>query len=144
MENAAKALIIAGGILIAILILSLLVYAFSTNRKMAMQQEKIRLAEQAAEFNSGYQAYNKKVMYGADVISVINKAAEYNKDITDSDYKIKIIVNGEEVPEIEEDRKVTINSIGKTSVFECIRVAYSEKTERISLMEFKQRIDITP
>lgn len=30
-------------------------------------------------FNKGFQAYDKKMMYGADVISVVNKAIDNNK-----------------------------------------------------------------
>ena len=74
MENASKALIIAGGILLAILTLSLVVYMMTAVTSMADAQDAEALARQKTEFNKGYEAYNKRMMYGTDVITVMNKA----------------------------------------------------------------------
>ena len=35
--------------------------------------------EEILAFNQGFEAYNKKLMYGSDVVSVINKAIDNNK-----------------------------------------------------------------
>ena len=102
MENAAKALLIAGGILIAIMILTVLVYAITTkNRIEKAEYEKVQL-EKIAKFNSEFEAYNKERLYGIDVISVINKAIAHNKKMqatkTEDKYFINVVfvTNGEE------------------------------------------------
>lgn len=78
MENAAKALVIAGGILLAIMTLSLLVYMTSATSRMAEAQDQKIEHEQLVAFNSTYEAYNKNRMYGVDAISVAKKAINYN------------------------------------------------------------------
>ena len=79
MENAAKALVIAGGILLAIMTLSLLVYMVGSTSRLAQAQDSKKAAEQLAAFNNEYEAYNKRVMYGTEVISVMNKAIVHNE-----------------------------------------------------------------
>ena len=79
MENAAKALIIASGILIAIMTLSILVYASTTRTRIAQAQNEKRAAEELAKFNMEYNSYNKDRLYGLDVITVMNKAIEHNR-----------------------------------------------------------------
>lgn len=94
MENASKALLIAGGILLAILILSALVFMFSSVKDFSSTQEAKTLAQQTAKFNAEYDAYNKTVMYGTDIMTVVNKAVNYNQklDTDEEEYFIDIIL----------------------------------------------------
>lgn len=79
MENAAKALIIAGGILLAIMTLTLLVYGITTTARIEQVKAESEKTEEISNFNMEYETYNKKRMYGVDVITVINKAINHNK-----------------------------------------------------------------
>lgn len=85
MENASKALIIAGGVLIAVLIISLLVVFFNNLRGMQGTQETISQEEQAVEFNKQFEVYNRENIYGSDILSLANKVVDYN--IRESDKK---------------------------------------------------------
>ena len=78
MENASKALIMAGGILIAIIILTLFIMMFNRMASIQKTQEEKTKMEQIAAFNAEYEAFNKKQMYGADVITLRNKVNENN------------------------------------------------------------------
>lgn len=95
MENASKALIIAGGILLAMMILALLIYVSTSMSSVAEEQDKRILTQQIEEFNKGYLAYNKTRMYGTDVITVVNKAINHNNTVeameTDP-YYINVII----------------------------------------------------
>lgn len=96
MENASKALIIAGGVLLAMMILSLLVYVGMSMTDMAQSQDRVTLAQQIADFNKSYLAYDKKRMYGTEVITVVNKAINHNKNVeatTVDPYYINIKIN---------------------------------------------------
>ena len=80
MENASKALLMAAGVLIGILILSLAVYLFvsfgSTSAELHNQNE----AQQIAQFNSQFTSYEgKEGLTIYDVITVANLATESNK-----------------------------------------------------------------
>ena len=78
MENASKALLIAGGILLAMLVAAMLVLLNNNIQTLRTAQSDKTFHEQLVAFNMQYEAYNKKIMYGTDVISVVNKAIDNN------------------------------------------------------------------
>jgi len=101
MENASKALLIAGGLLLTMLVVSLLVLMNGNINKMASAQSDKQAAEQLTAFNSGYEAYNKQYLKGTDIITVVNKAIQdnnkYNYGITIQITLIKQYDNGNSV-----------------------------------------------
>ena len=62
MDNIAKALQIAGGVLIAVIIMSLVSYFFSSIGLWPMEQDQVEDVEQLAKFNLEYEIYDKKGM----------------------------------------------------------------------------------
>lgn len=97
MENASKALLIAGSILIAMITISVFYFMFGQISEFSEATETDTSQEELLAFNQGFEAYNKKLMYGADVISVINKAIDNNEkyDVendTTNDYYVDIAV----------------------------------------------------
>ena len=78
MENASKALIIAGGILVAILIVSLLVFFFDNIRNLQGTESTISEEEQAVEFNKQFEVYDRSNIYGSEILSLANKVVDYN------------------------------------------------------------------
>lgn len=100
MENASKALTMAGGILIAVMILIALVSMVQNSAQYNKDEEERRKVEQMAEFNQEYESYQKKLMRGTDVISVVNKANNNNVirvydtygHVVDEDAKITTII----------------------------------------------------
>lgn len=79
MEHANTAFIMAGGMLFALMIMSLVAFVFSSLTTLPVEEDSRTLANQAAAFNEEYLAYDKKIMYGTDVISVLNKALSNNE-----------------------------------------------------------------
>lgn len=78
MENASKALIIAGSILISILVISLLVVFYNDIKDFMGTEHNIDVEEQASEFNKQYDVYYRDNLYGSDVLSIANKVNDYN------------------------------------------------------------------
>lgn len=79
MENAADALRMAAGVLIAILLISLIIFMFrniSQNENTRRDQEQIK---EISEFNTKFLAYEKSSMYGTDVISILGMAISNNQ-----------------------------------------------------------------
>lgn len=93
MENAAKALIMAGGVLLSIIVIGLLLLGFNSLKQYPEEQEKVRKAEQLAKFNTEYEAYEKPRMYGTDVITALNKAINNNRkyEANESVYDIDVV-----------------------------------------------------
>ena len=79
MENASKALEIAAGVLLGVLIMSLIAYFFTSISTWPEQEDNEKELEQTAKFNLEYEVYDKKGMYGADVISCLTKAINNNE-----------------------------------------------------------------
>lgn len=78
-DNIAKLLQIAGGVLIGVILLSLVSYFFSSIGLLPSIEDERETAEQLSKFNLEYEIYDKKGMYGVDVISCLNKANSNNK-----------------------------------------------------------------
>ena len=77
MENATKALIIAAGMLLAIMILSLLTISYNNLTDYLNQDEKIKEVEQITRFNSQFENYNRKDVRGSDILSLVSKIKDY-------------------------------------------------------------------
>ena len=95
MENASKALLIAGGVLLSMMILSLLVYVGTTMTDIAESEDRRIATQQLEEFNRSYLVYNKKRMYGTELITLVNKAINHNKTIEATEispYYVNIII----------------------------------------------------
>ena len=84
MENASKALLMAGGVFLTILIVSLLMYAMSSYSEY--QQNQIRLAEieDTAKFNQQFTNYERDDVLGYEVLSLVNKIIDYNDRRSDA------------------------------------------------------------
>lgn len=86
MENASKALIMAAGVLLAVMILAIVVYFFSTLSVFPNSDDEVTQIEQITAFNLEYEVYDKKIMYGVDVISALNKAKSNNEKYVEGNF----------------------------------------------------------
>ena len=98
MENVSKALMMAGGLLISLMVISLIVVLWGQLSGYFTEDSKATVVEQDTKFNAQFENYNKKSIGGYDLISVMNKIIDYNRtaaDIKNYDrIKIKIKLNG--------------------------------------------------
>lgn len=77
MENVSKALIMAGGVLIGVLILSLVVYSYRQLSAIGNQDYDQTVIRQQKDFNAQWEKFNGNV-YGSDVLSIANLIEDYN------------------------------------------------------------------
>lgn len=80
MDNAAKALLIAGGILIALLIISVMVFGLSSITEFAKSNEEKTRNQQIMEFNNEFKKYDRDNVRGTDILSLINRVIDNNKN----------------------------------------------------------------
>lgn len=78
MENASKALIMAGSVLLAMIVISLLVIFFGNLRGLKQTELTAEQIEQMQNINQEYEIY-KKDIYGSEVLSLTNKISDYKK-----------------------------------------------------------------
>ena len=161
MDNAAKALVIAGGILIAILIISLGVYIWRLSGNFINQGEEERELERIKAFNQEYESYQRQALRGTDIISVINKIRNNNiknsgteelqisweinlkQDLTDSNNQILLKkgqhteeTSGNIITAIIADENAVKNF--KTLYFRCSNLLYNEKTGKLNKIVFQE------
>lgn len=152
MENATKALIIAGGMVIAMLIVGLLTWGYTQIR--ALQQENVTEEErqQIVEFNERFEAYNKKVVRGYQMISLANLVYDTNSRYTEEvGYTpVTIIVDGlsdqsatgEDLVNYIQTYYDSMSSNDKNALkqlyFECTGVEYDNRNSRVVKMTFRR------
>lgn len=85
MENATKALLIAGGVFFGLIILTVSIFAYTQMVNYYRSKEDIIKTEQVIKFNSQYDAYIRNDVRGNDILSLINKIVDYNKREADAE-----------------------------------------------------------
>lgn len=143
MDNAAQALLIAGGILLAIITLTMLVYLGGNLATIGQAEQDKGELERLSNWNAEWEAYNKKLLYGVEVLTIVNKAEQ--NDI-DYDYSTKYKVEINITPDSKDKygTAITTNNIAnyKNSIFMCTDISYSNETGRVNSMTFKLREDL--
>ena len=80
MENATKALLIAGGILIAIIILTIGITLYTLYSKQAKEYNQIITTTEIQKFNSKFDVYvGREDITAQEIASVVNLAKEYDE-----------------------------------------------------------------
>ena len=120
MENANKAVIMAFGMIVASLIIMLIVLVFRRLSNLPSEDYIKEEAEQLHKFNEAYEVYDKSIMYGADVVSVLNKALSNNEKYVGEKFLSGVKYPDEYVIEME----VKIN----TALIEKFEVTYLQNS----------------
>ncbi len=148
MENATKALNIAGAILITMLIVAIGVQVYNGIQEMPMSEEERLEAEEIEKFNSKFNIYNNKSLYQAEFKSVINKI-EDNNALADQDRrtsKIDYVIKdttGANISLVFDDNNniVEIQDGTETrelpSFWKCTKIEYTDG--RVSKMTFQAK-----
>jgi type II secretory pathway pseudopilin PulG len=87
MENATKALLIAAGIMLAIMIISLLLVGYNQISAYYTAKHEEKEIEQLADFNKVFQNYNREKIRGTDMLSLMNRIIDYNERLSYDDGK---------------------------------------------------------
>ena len=79
MENASKALIMAGGMLLAILVVTVLVFAWGKFSEYQTSKEGLQAIEDTTKFNLQFTNYDRDDVQGYEILSLINQVIDYNE-----------------------------------------------------------------
>ena len=117
MDNSlSKALIIAAGVLLAMVVVAFMMYSFREISSWSTTQNEEQTTEQIEKFNKEYEAFDKDLMYGVDVISCLNKAKSNNDKVEAEGYSSSYLVK--------------VNVTFKKKLSETIRVYYVSKDSK--------------
>ena len=148
MENASKALIMASGILIGVLIISLAVYLFAdfgaTSAEITRQVEEQKIVQ----FNSRFTSYLNKELTIYDIITILGYVQENNTYYADSlsdqitvFIELNNITNNNETSkkELITNDQLRINSSGGELPKYELRdenIRYNANTNKVNYMKF--------
>ena len=99
MENASKALLMAGGILLVMLIIALLIFSWSKFTEFYSNDDELTEIDNISKFNLQFTNYENRDVYGYELISLANKVADYNMRYS----------NAEGAQNDEKYKKITMN-----------------------------------
>ena len=134
MENASKALVMAGSMLIALMILGALILLFSNLSNYQNKNDSSKKTSQIAEFNDEYNPYIKDNLTLMELKSVYNKILSNNEKNPDYEIETNIL---KIYPEISGDFKSIDKEYKKKKSFKCTEVEYNNSEGRISKINFK-------
>ena len=159
MENASKALIMAGGVLISMLVIGLVVFFFNNLSDLQNIELSAEEVEKVAEFNKQYDVYARNV-YGSELLSLANKVDDYNKreadnkgyqkielyvqirEDMDKDFFKKGLYTSFEIKGEKEKLEDKIDDIGKISIKSSTITSISRKVSQLALMRTKDIEDL--
>ena len=124
MENASKALLMAGGILVAMLILSIGIYLFASYRDIGITYEQSLSAVEIEKFNSNFTKFEgRDDITIQEIVTLVNFAKQY-KEQTEIDIQVILLGEGNLTSKNDNDIIVLIqeNSTendGAIKYFEC-------------------------
>ena len=145
MENASKALLIAGGMLITILVVSLFGYLFADMGGYAKKTYSIIETNRISQFNSQFTKYEgRNDLTIQDVVTIANLARSnnesYNLNIPDENsYYIQVKWNGKKIENksnmIEDDE--ILDAVQNELTYKCTKMERSKITGRINSIEIE-------
>ncbi len=98
MENASKALLIVGGMLIGVIILSIFSYVFETIFQFSQAYQDSVEQQRIIAFNAQYTKYvteTGEYIYAEDVVTLVNQTLNWNQDAIDSEkISLNIVESG--------------------------------------------------
>ncbi|MGN1326812.1 MAG: hypothetical protein ACI4VQ_01840 [Clostridia bacterium] len=100
MENATKALEMAASVLIGMLIIGIIVFAYTQFSDLKQTEENAKVVEQSSDFNQAYETYNREGVYGSELLSLANKVVDYNiRTQADGYTNIQLIIKFTSLPQ---------------------------------------------
>ena len=128
MENATKALLVAGGVLIAILIITLLISVLQSTGKVSKQYNESTSSEQITTFNNNFTKYLGKDLTIHDVVTICNFAKQNNI------FKVNV-PTGYNTSKIKQDLDVMSANPGKKNIYQ-IKIDAYDTSGYISKISF--------
>lgn len=142
MENASKALIIAGEVLIGVLLLTLMVVVFHAMGIFSQTVNDNIAEKNIAQFNAQFLGFEgRKNLTAQDVVTMGNLARDYNKteEGQNANRQIKVQVMGVDskyanIHQLTDEQTYQFMQeygINKKASFTCIQMTYQEATGQI-------------
>lgn len=131
MENASKALLMVGGVLISIVIISMLMLMANSLTSYQETSVQVKRENDIFNFNQQYEGYNRKGIRGNELYSLISKSIDYNYressliSTTEQFEPITIVFNLKDA-DLTKDGTARIFTLGKNKDYTFTKSSYSD------------------
>lgn len=149
MENASRALLMAAGILVGLIIISIAVYLFTTYGQYSKETYEKMSDTQIDQFNSQFLKYEGLSCSAHDVVSIVNLAQQNNieyelqEQTAYSDNTFYVQVDIEKKQKNLEKKWSTevekITFLKKGSEYTCKEIHISSVTKRVNYIVFAEK-----
>lgn len=132
MENASKALLIAGGVLVAIIIITLAVTLYTVFSNHSKEYNEIMNITEIQKFNSKFDVYvGRTDITAQEIVSVVNLAKEYENIVE------VVIMNKSNIIQTYTNSEMFVKTFLMNN-FECLDTVYNNTTGKIVKIIFKE------
>ena len=132
MENASKALIMAGSILMALLVIGIVSLTYNQLSNLKQTESDVERSTKATNYAKKFEQYNKTI-YGSELLSLGNLQADYNDRQADMQGYNRINIKVQIKKEVK-GNKMTYVSAGERNISE-VRSGLSSLEDDISYYE---------
>ena len=147
MENATKALIMAGTLLISMLLISFLVLFLRKGATASAEYYNTKNDEELAKFNAQFEVYDRKNNIFSDIISVVNLANDVNAkggsieilvfEDKNKTKKLKLDDIYKEAPKYSDViKRISDGKIQNKYYFICDEITYNNISGKVNSMTF--------
>lgn len=142
MDNISKALLIAGGVFLSIMIITLLVILRNQMSGYFTEEHNAKIIEQTLEFNNKFENYNGQTIRGNELISIMNRVSDYNNTAADMEGYDRVII---EIGYIDENvqNKFKNNEENDRSIFEGVVDSRNILTNKSSDEDLNKIVNFT-
>ena len=153
MENASKALMFAGTILITLMVISAVVFMYRDLTSVKRQESENQKVEEIAEFNKSFESYEKDLK-GAQIFSLANKITDYNekyvKNMNEGYEEITLTVkednasnNADYYKNLQEQVDNIMNKYKSSNYLEALNDAYEKQNDDGATQQEKEKASTT-
>lgn len=151
MENASKALMFAGTILITLMVISAVVFMYRDLTSVKRQESENQKVEEIAEFNKSFESYEKNLK-GAQIFSLANKITDYNNKYAGKDGYEQITLTvkegnvsnaAEHYKNLQEQVDDIMNTYESSNYLEALHDAYEKQSEAGATQQEKEKASTT-
>ncbi len=142
MENASKALLMAGGVLIAILILTVVVILFNTYGQLAPTYEKELEENEIKKFNNNFTKFEgREDITIQEIVSLTNFAKQYEQE---TEIGIEVIFSATDLTEKDEEYLInlikdnSVNGDGTIKHYKCNSANTEYEYGKVNVIKFQQ------
>lgn len=153
MENASKALMFAGTILITLMVISAVVFMYRDLTSVKRQESENQKVAETAEFNKSFESYEKDLK-GAQIFSLANKITDYNEkyveNMNEGYEKITLTVKegnasyeAEHYKNLQEQVDNIMNTYKSSNYLEALHDAYEKQNDAGATQQEKEKASTT-